>query len=349
MSETVPARTKQRNIAFDTARGIACILLVLYHVIGDSPRNGLRIPEGDALWWFNQGLGYFRMPMFSVLSGIVYAARPYGGNYPSFAMGKFRRLIVPMLIVGTIFAIVQAVTPGVNTRPPNWYTLHLLPVSHYWFLESMFTIFLLMPLVERWVTPRGSSALIVLIAVLVLICAAGTFETIQWFSIRRTFYLAPYFLAGVWMHRFGMREPVWPYVAAMVVLVALLIGDGMQQGTLPDRFDATATLASGAFCLAVIRYGWRNSTLAAIGVYSFSIYLFHSFFTAASRIVQERLFGAHASVVAMIVVGLIVGVVGPIVLHRFLVRYRWGRIAIGEREPKAKAPAATPLQAGGPA
>jgi uncharacterized membrane protein len=36
----------KRNLEVDTVRGIACILLVLFHVVGDTPAVGLRIPEG---------------------------------------------------------------------------------------------------------------------------------------------------------------------------------------------------------------------------------------------------------------------------------------------------------------
>ena len=48
------------------------------------------------------------------------------------------RLIVPVLTVGTLFAVVQAVVPGTNEKVTQWHLLHLLPVAHYWFLEALF-------------------------------------------------------------------------------------------------------------------------------------------------------------------------------------------------------------------
>jgi hypothetical protein len=40
-----------------------------------------------------------------------------------------RRLLLPLITVGTIFAIVQAVTPGANSAVDHWWLLHIVPVG----------------------------------------------------------------------------------------------------------------------------------------------------------------------------------------------------------------------------
>jgi peptidoglycan/LPS O-acetylase OafA/YrhL len=62
----------KRNIPVDTLRGLACILLVAYHVIGVTPESGLRLHDG-ILKNANELLAYIRMPLFTFLSGFVYA------------------------------------------------------------------------------------------------------------------------------------------------------------------------------------------------------------------------------------------------------------------------------------
>jgi peptidoglycan/LPS O-acetylase OafA/YrhL len=121
----------KRNLEVDTLRGIACVLLVLFHVVGDTPAVGLRIPEGHWLQVFNEALAYIRMPLFSFISGYVYGFRPYQGNAPAFVKGKVRRLLLPLITVGTIFAIVQAFTPGANNAVDRWRLLHIVPVGHF--------------------------------------------------------------------------------------------------------------------------------------------------------------------------------------------------------------------------
>ena len=78
---------KARNTEVDTLRGLACILLVAYHVIGATPESGLKLHEG-MLRDVNALLAYIRMPLFTFLSGLVYAWRPYTADWKQFIGGK---------------------------------------------------------------------------------------------------------------------------------------------------------------------------------------------------------------------------------------------------------------------
>jgi fucose 4-O-acetylase-like acetyltransferase len=123
------------------------VLLVAYHTIGGSV-TGLRLDE-DSFWrTFGDGLIYFRMPMFAFLSGVVYAWRPFTGDGTRFLAGKMRRLLLPMLVVGTAFAFFRSTVPGANIPWQNWSTLHIIPDAQYWFSESLFLIFLVVMILE---------------------------------------------------------------------------------------------------------------------------------------------------------------------------------------------------------
>jgi surface polysaccharide O-acyltransferase-like enzyme len=143
------ANPVNRNIAVDTLRGLACIFLVAYHVVGLNPESGLKLHDG-ILKNVNELLAYVRMPLFTFLSGYVYAWRPYKGNWKTFMNGKIRRLLVPMLFVGTVFAFFQAITPGTNSSITDWRILHLIPVAHFWFVESLFLIFMVIVPLEHF-------------------------------------------------------------------------------------------------------------------------------------------------------------------------------------------------------
>ncbi|MFZ4625773.1 MAG: acyltransferase family protein, partial [Rhodoferax sp.] len=129
------------NLQIETLRGLACLLLVAYHMVGADPGNGLRLEDGP-LRWLNDGLAYLRMPLFTFLSGLVYGMRPFAGNSRAFLLGKTRRLLVPMLVVGTVFAVLQANIAGTHAVAMPWYLLHIQPVGHFWFVESLFWVFL---------------------------------------------------------------------------------------------------------------------------------------------------------------------------------------------------------------
>jgi len=151
------------KLRIDTLRGLACLLLVGYHVVGADPDHGLRLADG-ALRWLNDALAYLRMPLFTFLSGLVYGYRPFGGNSQAFLLGKARRLLVPMLFVGTLFALLQVLTPGTNSAVGAWYLLHIQPVAHFWFVESLFWVFLVVWALERWGSIKGSRGFSLILA-----------------------------------------------------------------------------------------------------------------------------------------------------------------------------------------
>jgi uncharacterized membrane protein len=69
-----PAPASAKILYVETLRGIACILLVSYHVIGDTSSNGLRLPDGDLFSFVNRMFIDVRMPLFSFISGFVFCA-----------------------------------------------------------------------------------------------------------------------------------------------------------------------------------------------------------------------------------------------------------------------------------
>ncbi len=303
-------KQKKRNIPVYTLRGLACILLVAYHVIGVTPETGLRLHEG-ALKDANALLAYIRMPLFTFLSGLVYAWRPFSGDWKPFINGKIRRLIIPMLVIGTTFALFQAFTPGTNHQVQQWYLLHLKPVAHYWFLESLFIIFLIIIPLERYnvlATRQGFVATYIIAAV-----AYTTNIGTPWFSIAGAFYLFPYFLAGLYCTRFPLQlsHPRTAGYIAITAIALFLILFGQEYGG--PRRSLNALITGTLACIALLLTKAESKPLAAIGNYSYSIYLFHVFFTAASRIVLIKT--GITNIWLLFIAGTIAGIAGPIIIE----------------------------------
>lgn len=302
----------KRNVEIDTLRGIACILLVAYHVIGSEASQGLRISSGFYRE-VNDLLAYIRMPLFTFLSGVVYAQRPFSGDLLPFLRGKARRLLLPMLTVGTIFAISQYLVPGTNGSIQDWSTLHLKPVAHFWFVESLFIIFLVVVLLEHWELLRSPVQ-----GVLALMGASAIYLTdfyLEWFSISGAIYLAPYFLAGLfvrrhcyeirWSGRVGQALLIWSFL-----LMGLVYSEFLPQ---ESRRSLLGLLIGLPFCIGALYLGLRSTVLAEIGAYSYAIYLFHVFFTAGSRIALSKV--GVLNVPLLLFVGTCAGVVMPALLE----------------------------------
>jgi fucose 4-O-acetylase-like acetyltransferase len=320
----------ERQSEIDTLRGLACLLLVAYHVVGASADSGLLLADG----WLrntNDYLAYLRMPLFTVLSGYVYAMRPFSGQTLAFLRGKARRLLIPMLFVGTIFAITQNLAPGANAEVEKWYLLHIVPVAHFWFVESLFIIFLLIVPLER--SSLLSSMLSFLIVFAISVVFYLFFPITKLFSISGATYLLPYFLFGLLCGRFKVINFVpraWAGLMACGALGALVLFGHYQYSTRSVFAIGVGILACAALLTSRINVG----VLARIGVYSYTIYLLHVFFTAGSRIFLNRA-GVDA-VYVLFVIGSAAGILGPIVLEVVFGRFPWFKLLVSGQSYKTK-------------
>jgi peptidoglycan/LPS O-acetylase OafA/YrhL len=298
-----------------TLRGLACLLLVVYHVIGATEMQGLRIHDG----WLRQvteALVALRMPLFGLVAGAMYGFSSKRGW--SLVQNKAARLLWPMLSVGTLFALVQYAMPGSNYRIDEMYLLHIVPVAHYWFLESLFLIFCVMALAESVLPLRSARSWWAYFAVSVLVYLAH--PGIIWFSVLGATYLLPYFLLGVGMTRlqWDARQEQSKLGLVSIVLGALVVAWQMLQVPELERFSAPMLLAGLLLSSGFWSLGLRNPLLARIGDYSFAIYLFHVFFTSATRMVLHAVgMDAHGLV---LLVSVPVGLLGPAVLQHLISR-----------------------------
>ena len=308
------------NLPIETLRGLACLLLVLYHVIGADASLGLRVEDGPVRW-LNDGLAYLRMPLFTFLSGLVYGLRPFAGNSRAFLVGKVRRLLIPMLFVGTLFAVLQALIPGTNSAVGPWYLLHIRPVAHFWFLESLFWVFLVIWALERWNLIREVKGYL-----LALTLACALYLTVRgWFmlGIEGAIYLMPYFLFGLAFSRFPLKPyltSAWVRWGLLMLAAVAVISMGMPVSN-PDRRTVAMLAVGMSLCMLSLSLVRVVPGLAAIGRHSYAIYLFHVFFTAAVRIALNL---AHIKLLPIdILLGLAIGLAGPIVLDRIASRFKW--------------------------
>ena len=313
-----PAKTLDN---LQTLKGLACILVVAYHVVG-----GLNLPASSPMAKFSEAMALLRMPLFTFLSGYVYALRPVEfGGYWQFLRRKLARLYVPIVAVGVLFFTVALYAPGVNSRPAAGAVLDLLvyPYAHFWFVQALIVILGVVGLAEIFgllVTPFRYSAMLCL-AVLVQLFGA---TDIEFFSIARAGYLLPFFLLGVGVRRYaGKLQWNEGFVLLSMLLFAAMLAThiagilGWYGAPLEARtFAATMLSASGLLVLA--KFVRRSNALDSIGEYAFAIYLFHVFFTAGMRAVLVS--SGVQSVALQVALGLFVGIAGPIALERVVNR-----------------------------
>lgn len=340
----------RQNLSMETLRGLACLLLVAYHVVGSEPLlNGLRLPADHALHVINAALTHLRMPLFTFISGYVYCYRPLTGQPGRFLGGKLRRLGLPLLSIGTLFALLQYLIPGTNAshEPTELWRIYLFPFAHYWFLQALLVVFALFALLElTGVTRRPNGLLLVLLAA--GLCYPHRQLLPDLLALQKALYLLPCFLFGVLYHRV-LESRLRRHRPLALPLLTLLTLAALTFTPVLDDTSALGRLSLGLSLLLLLLAATANlrvPLLARLGRYSFAIYLLHVFFTAATRLALERL-GLNQPLPGF-VLGLGAGLLGPMLIHLACAPLPWARLLLfGQSLPRRSAGTGTLTAASG--
>jgi len=322
----------KKDLSIETLRGLAIILMVAGHVIGDKSYNGMQV-ENDSLYrYFYFSFQYLRMPLFTVISGYVYALRPLNdGRIFKFLKGKGRRILIPMVTVATVQFLLKALVPDVNNPVyvADIWKIYVMPFDQFWFLQALFLVFITVALLEKFQLLKSwKGYTIIFLVSCALFLYFPLFTPV--FSFNRFIYLLPFFLFGIGLNRYGhiLHQPRVNFTVLFVFIVLVFI----QQFSWYDMLDVETkkrsmlSLAIGLTGIYLLfQYRVEIPWLAWLGYYAFGIYLFG---TAGSRILINYI-SAPASYIIFII-SLIFGLIVPIVYEFIIMRsYLLKRIFLG--------------------
>jgi peptidoglycan/LPS O-acetylase OafA/YrhL len=335
-------QSKKKSLEIETLRGLACLLLVLYHVIGPLG-GGLKIDLGSPFRVLADSMVYVRMPLFTFISGYIYSIYKIRGNdFSAYCSGKVRRLIVPLFFVGVPFSVLQAVAPGVNKDVGLIQALlsFYVPVNHFWFLQAVFIIFMFVGFLQ-W---RGLLQTMTRLYLLLLFSAVAFLLppfAVDAFGINGAFYLLPFFVTGMICHEkvavIKQSLKVIGPVVFLLISIALLYIAAVDRELIVDRRSLVGLLVGCTSCVALLSSDMRSKALIWLGGYSYAIFLFHVLFAASSRFAFGRLGITDDSI--LVIGGVLCGLLGPVLLSNVFSRFALTSVLfLGERPSGKKTP-----------
>lgn len=333
-AQTVTSAVKSKRVmdtSIESLRGLAVLLMVAGHIIGSSTDAGMHAPEGSVWWYFYVLLQDIRMPLFTVLSGFIYAQRPIRSrtDYPGMIRGKTVRLIFPLITVGALLFAMQYFTPSANSKRElsEFWKTYAFGYQHLWFLQSIFLIFLAVGVLDflgALSSRRGYFA--ALGVTFALFVAVRVSEAWNIFSVNGAVRLLPFFLIGYGLKRysiFDVRGRVTGVVVAVFAVVyALRLTEILNWWEPHPAVLRAMSLAVGVAAVVLIysvRALFTNRPLSWIGGFSFVIFLLHVIGAALSTRIAAKL-GIDSDTLVFLI-GVTLAIALPIVAYVVFARF----------------------------
>lgn len=324
-----------KNLSIETLRGIAILLVVLGHVIGSGPSGGMKIDFPHPLRYLYVWIDYIQMPLFTAIAGWVYALKPFSAfsGFGSFTRKKALRLLVPMAAVGTLYFFVQYFMPGTNQKGDlsQLWRIYVFPYTIYWYLPSLFLIFLVQYFIDKkgWMDTLGKWGVLCVIAIVLsrMNDAWLLHDVPNVFSFKGALNQLPYFFAGVAAQRFAVLLYSRSNIRIMYVMAFLgifLINAVWFSDKLSSLCILLYPLTQIPTLFLLLSISKHNRFLVWVGGYAYSIYLFHGFGTSGGRILLKMI--GVQSVALIFLFASFIAVACSILLDRFFSYFRLSRV-----------------------
>jgi len=318
--QAAPTLTKAVRLAvtpnIHAVRGLACLMIVAFHVIGDDAGEGLRLPDNSGWHYAMKSIVFLRVPLFIVISGYFYgghrATRP---EFIQFWLKKSRRIALPFACMTIIVWLLRR---QMYAEPRSLLDAFMHGYGQFWFLEALLVIFAAMSVWDALSRP-GSGALLLAALTAVMITQSRD-DITQFLSFSDAIRLTPCFLFGILLREHGewLRQPKAGLFALGAVAI-ILISQQLAMNGLANEISRTqmpAVLAGMAGAAFLFQRLPRNSFLEIIGAYSYTIFLWHVVIGAAARLVLTKLGVVGTPMLFTLI--FIAAVLGPIVLQHML-------------------------------
>lgn len=327
----------KKDKTIETLRGGVILLVVVGHVIGSEIGGGMNVADDSFLrYLYYSFIDPIQMPLFTILAGWVYNLKPpVYSDAKSFMIKKVLRLMIPMFVVGFCYYFIQYFIPGTNKKSEliDFWKLLIFPYTLYWYLYSLFFVFIIVGLFDVFGKLKTLLSWLVIFCVSVVVLLIRDIiipiESLNYFSYKGTLYLLPSFLLGLGLNRFkSFFQSKTLFNLSVFVLVVCFIIQQLSWFKIIDYLihkDGIVDLLIGFTTgLLLLRSKIELKWLISIGGFSYTIFLFHGFGTAAGRIIPRNL--NFDSIILIFIMSLIFGMIFPIIVDKCFSRFKLTRI-----------------------
>ena len=301
----------------DDVKVVACILVVLGHFFQSMTQSAI-LPQTMLHKWFNTTIYYFHVPLFFICSGYLYQKKKDSSLWWKRILRKMVFLGVPYVVFSTATWLLKELFSGtVNTQNVGLlHTLLLEPASPYWYLYTLFFMFLLIP--------RFSDSKIAVLGILIAVILKGIricnlVDTGIYF-VDSVMDNSIWFVLGMLLQSLPELSSRWKKrqfaVGAGSMVAFLTVSLWLCVQNIRGNFISTVMGLWGCGAVLLLMHGWKpgrglRRVADLVTSYNMPIFLMHTIFAAGLRAILQKL-GITVPAIHVIC-GIAVSFIGPVI------------------------------------
>lgn len=310
---------KRRETWVDNVKVVACIFVVLGHFFQSMTLSNI-IPANDLYHWFNQTVYLFHVPLFFICSGYLYQKLSRVENIASWGNNTLKKAIslgIPYITFSTVTWILKEIfSVSVNNENNENLLSSLLfhPTSPYWFLYTLFFIFLITPTFKN----IKSAIFAFVIAFVGKVVVFPLCSEINIYAISSVLQNEIWFIIGMCLNILSIK-PNKKSISEGIGTAIIFIVASIITFYYKANSDLLTFLLGLVACIAVISIAAGADTVKTqsklfdfLSKYTMPIFLLHTMFAAGFRSVLLKYGIKNAAI--HIILGIIISFAGPILV-----------------------------------
>lgn len=319
---------KKREVWLDYVKLIACILVVLGH-FSASMIEAKIIEKNSISQWFNDTIYLFHVQLFFICSGYLYQRFCKIDSFKSWGANVYKKLLalgIPYAVFTTItWALKNVFSGSVNKTIDNGLlkTLFINPTVPFWYLYSLFFMFLLIPTLNS-----NKQAIITILCAFIL--KVISFNGCDIIFVRYFIQQSIWFVIGMLLCRINFVKILSnkAFILGIFLSVSFVtLSIFTFKFNMNKSFVAFILGLIACFGIILICASKSSGNVNAIAKfsakYTMPIYLMHTICASCLRIIFMRLGILNPAI--HIIFGILISFIGPIIAFEILLKIKIGR------------------------
>lgn len=284
----------KRIVWIDYLKTFACILVVIGHLIQSLQMSNIdNYPQITGfINWF---IYLFHMPLFFCISGYLYEKNKKDfswKNYKNFEIKKIINLAVPYFTFYILYVGINMMFSDSVNNPKGLQDLLDIfnkPIAPYWFLYTLLSIFIVIPIIEKICKNNKLFILFILLILKIF----SIFVRTNLYFIDSIFSYSIYFYIGNFIKDKNEESTNFNNAIAIllyfILALVLYININRINQQILEVIKIFLAIIGIEICINNFKGIKSSKILDIIKKYTFQIFLLHTFFAAGVRIIMIKL------------------------------------------------------------